>query len=82
MRSFEIGQLRLHNMSEIQRNVRTTLANQTRGQNTASRAEDIIIIGVPTVETPQSKLLQVNLTASAGLVNLVVFKQVVRTVAL
>ena len=82
MRSFEIGQLRLHNMSEIQRNVGTTLAIQTRGQNTASRAEDIIIIGVPTVETPQSKLLQVNLTASAGLVNLVVFKQVVRTVAL
>ena len=82
MRSFDIGQLRLHNMSEIQRNVRTTLANQTRGQNTTGRNEDIIIIGVPTVETPQSKLLQVNLTASAGLVNLVVFKQVVRTVAL
>ena len=81
-RSFEAGQLRLRNMLEIQRKNVTTLASQVRGQASTGREEDIIIIGCPTAETAQSKLLQVNLTASAGLVNLTVFKQVVRQVQL
>ena len=80
MRSFDAGQMPLRNMSEIQRNVGGSIVDQLRGQNTASRVEDIILIGVPTAETPESKLLQVNLTAASGLVNLVCFKQVVRTV--
>ena len=69
-------------MLEIQRKNVTTVASQVRGQASTGREEDIIIIGCPTAETAQSKLLQVNLTASAGLVNLTVFKQVVRQVQL
>ena len=82
MRSFEAGQLPLRNMSEIIRDTGGTIVQQLRGQNTGGREDDMIIIGVPTVETPQSKLLQINLTASSGLVNVIVFKQVVRTIQL
>ena len=87
MRSFEAGSIPLRNMQEIQRLQPGTIAEQVAGQNTTGRDSDIIIIGVPTEETAMPKSLQVDLRtqgteAAALLTNLVVFKQVVRTITI
>tara|TARA_R110000824_G_scaffold255248_1_gene444205 strand:+ start:209 stop:1768 length:1560 start_codon:yes stop_codon:yes gene_type:complete len=81
MRSFRAGGLAMRNLMEVQRGVSATVSNQYRGQNTAARNEDIILIGAPSFETPESKLLQVNMTSQADHITaLAVFKQVVRTI--
>lgn len=81
MRSFRAGGLSMRNLMAVQRGVSATLSNQYRGQNTAARNEDIILIGAPCFETPESKLLQVNMTSQAAHITaLAVFKQVVRTI--
>ena len=88
MRSFEAGSLPLKNIQEIQRLQVGTIAEQMAGQNDPDdRSSDIIIIGVPTEESQTSKSLQVDLRTVGDegetlLTNLVVFKQVVRTITI
>ena len=56
---------------------------QMAGQTTTGRANDLVMIPVPTQQTPQSKLLQLNLTAvTATIQRIIVFKQIVKTIQL
>ena len=86
MLSCEAGSIPLRNMQEIQRISPGLIEEQVTGQN-STREADIIIIGVPTEETATAKSLQVDLRTqgsdgAALLTNLVVFKQVVRTITI
>ena len=85
MRSFDAGSIPLKNIQEIQRLSPGLIADQVTGQNSTDREADII--GVPTEETATAKSLQVDLRTqgtegAALLTNLVVFKQVVRTITI
>ena len=54
---------------------------QILGQTTTARTGDLVMIPVPTQQTPQSKLLQLKLTArTASIERLVVYKQCIRSI--
>lgn len=81
MRSFQKGGIELKNTTGVMRAQTGLLNIQRRGQNSAGREEECIIIGAPCYQSNDSKLLQVNMDASgADIVNLTVFKQIVRTI--
>ena len=80
MRSFQKGGIELKNTSGVMRAQTGLLNAQRRGQN-AGREDECIIIGAPCYQSNDSKLLQVNMNATGTtIVNLTVFKQVVRTI--
>ena len=81
MRSFQKGNLSLKNTTGAMRAQSGLLDLQRRGQNTTGREEECIIIGAPCYQSNDSKLLQVNMNATGEtIVNLTVFKQLVRTI--
>ena len=80
MRSFSKGGIELKNTSGVMRAQNGLLNSQRRGQN-AGREDECIIIGAPCYQSNDSKLLQVNMNATGTtIVNLTVFKQLVRTI--
>ena len=80
MRSFQKGGIELKNTSGVMRAQTGLLNAQRRGQN-AGREDECIIIGAPCYQSDSSKLLQVNMNATGDtIVNLTVFKQLVRTI--
>ena len=80
MRSFQKGGIELKNTSGVMRAQTGLLNAQRRGQN-AGREDECIIIGAPCYQSDSSKLLQVNMNATGTtIVNLTVFKQLVRTI--
>ena len=80
MRSFQKGGIELKNTSGVMRAQTGLLNTQRRGQN-AGREDECIIIGAPCYQSDSSKLLQVNMNATGTtIVNLTVFKQLVRTI--
>ena len=81
MRSFQKGGIELKNTTGVMRAQIGLLSAQRRGQNSAGREEECIIVGAPCYQSNDSKLLQVNMNATGNtLVNLTVFKQIVRTI--
>ena len=83
-RALRLGGMRVGNTTEIFRSTAALdMANQFRGQTTAGRQEEMVMIGVPTIRTDNSKLLQVELNATGNTItNLIVFKQLIKSVAL
>jgi hypothetical protein len=80
MRSFSKGGIELKNTTGVMRAQNGALNSQRRGQN-AGREDECIIIGAPCYQSNDSKLLQVNMNATGTtIVNLTVFKQLVRTI--
>ena len=75
--------MRVGNTTEIFRSTAgLDMLNQFRGQ-TSTRQEEMVMIGVPTIRTDNSKLLQVELNATGNTItNLIVFKQLIKSVAL
>ena len=86
-RALRLGGMRVGNTTEIFRgSAEVDMANQFRGQTStggSARTEDMVMIGVPTIRTDNSKLLQVELNATGNTItNLIVFKQLIKSVAL
>ena len=84
MRTFENGGMALKSLTGILKSSDGTFEEgQMAGQTTTGRANDLVMIPVPTQQTPQSKLLQLNLTAvTATIQRITVFKQIVKTIQL
>ena len=82
-RALKLGGMRVGNTTEIFRSTAgLDMANQFRGQ-TAGREEEMVMIGIPTIRTDNSKLLQVELNATGNTItNLIVFKQLIKSVSL
>tara|TARA_R110000851_G_scaffold14379_7_gene48726 strand:+ start:2527 stop:4044 length:1518 start_codon:yes stop_codon:yes gene_type:complete len=82
-RALKLGGMRVGNTTEIFRSTAgLDMLNQFRGQ-TSTRQEEMVMIGVPTIRTDNSKLLQVELNATGNTItNLIVFKQLIKSVAL
>ena len=82
IRAFENGGMPLKSLTEALRlNDAQFSIEQILGQTTTARTSDLVMIPVPTQQTPQSKLLQLKLTArTASIERLVVYKQCVRTI--
>ena len=84
IRAFENGGMPLKSLTEALRlNDPQFSIEQILGQTTTARTSDLVMIPVPTQQTPQSKLLQLKLTSrTASIERLVVYKQIVRTIQL
>ena len=85
-RAISKGNMKLHNLgATLRKGVEPNLDDQRNGQNSASRAEDSIIIGCPTMRTMNTKQLEVSLETSddsATLSQLLVCKQRIKTITM